>query len=136
MLPENIKAAFTQVLIGMDELSQQLYPGAFHDGRRRELVYDHFARDYLGHHVSINWEYIGIIARKITDDDRLAMHLDNNNDSRQGYDICATYSYIIDGWRVTVVAACKQDFGSLFGRLDEVGVEGGRFLPPDQVRRS
>ena len=137
MLPENVKAAFTQVLIGMDELSKQLYPGAFHDGRRRQLVYDHFSRDHLGHCVSINWEYIGIIARKITDDDRLAMHLDNNNDSRQGYDICATYSYIIDGWRVTVVAACKQDFGSLFERLDEVGaVEGGRFLPPDQVRRS
>lgn len=131
LMPEHIKAEFTQVLTGMNAVSLQLYPDAFHDERRHQLVQDHFVRDFLGDNVCFHWEYLGLIARKITGDDRLAFHLDAKNDWRRGYDICSTYSFITDGYRVTIVAACKQDFGSLMDRLSNVEVEGGQFLPPE-----
>ena len=76
----------------------------------------------------MNFEYLGFIARQVTDNDRLAMHLDTKNDWRSGYSCCTTYSFVIDGYRVTIVAANKQDFGSLMDRLDKVQVEGGQFL--------
>eukprot|EP00986_Skeletonema_menzelii_P013053 scaffold7400_cov122-Skeletonema_menzelii.AAC.2 len=127
-MPDTIKEELTRVLVGMDKVTQRVYPGAFPDERRRDLVHDYFVSAYLGDDVRMNWEYLGIIARQLTNNDRLAMHLDSKNDWRNGYDYCATYSFVIDGYRVTIVAACKQDFGSLMDRLDEVEVEGGRFL--------
>ena len=130
MMTDEVKGEFTQVLTGMDTVTQQVYPDAFSDERRQHLVYKYFARKYLGEEITINWEYVGIIARKVTDKDCLAMHVDAKNDWRSGYDYCSTYSYVLDGYRVTIVAACKQDFGGLMKRLNEVEVEGGRFLPP------
>lgn len=127
-MPDTIKEELTRVLVGMDKVTQRVYPGAFPDERRRDLVHDYFVSAYLGDDVRMNWEYLGIIARQLTNNDRLAMHLDSKNDWRNGYDYCTTYSFVIDGYRVTIVAACKQDFGSLMDRLDEVEVEGGRFL--------
>ena len=78
----------------------------------------------------MNWEYLGVIVRLVTDNDRLLMHLDLKNDSREHYDYCATYSFVIDGYRVTFVAACKQDFGRLMERLDGVEVDG-QFQQPN-----
>jgi len=131
-MPDEVKEELTSVLTGMERLTGDVYPGAFPDERRRRLVRNYFVRDYLGDDVTMNWEYLGFIARLVTDNDRLAMHLDTKNDWRNGYSYCTTYSFVIDGYRVTIVAACKQDFGSLMDRLDEVEVEGGRFLSPHE----
>ena len=130
MLPFEVKRELTRVLTGLDRVTQKVYPDAFSDTRRRDLVHTYFVRDYLGDNVTSNWEYLGLIARRVTENNLLAMHLDGKNDSRKGYDYCATYSYILDGFRVTVIAACKQDFGRLMERLDGVEVVGGQFLPP------
>ena len=92
-----------------------------------------FDKDYLGNNITLNWEYVGFIARRVTDNDRLAMHLDTKNDWRSGYNYCTTYSYVIDGYRVTIIACCKQDFGSLMERLDKVEVVGGQFRPPNDA---
>ena len=68
----------------------------------------------------IDFEYYGLIARKVNDSDRLAMHLDHKNDGRGGYNNCCTYSYVIDGYRVTIVMATRQDWGRLMERIREV----------------
>ena len=130
LMPDEMKREFTKVLTGLDHLTRKMYPDAFPDIRRRELVQKYFVHDYLGEDVDmINWEYIGLIARKVTENNYLAMHLDVKNDTRKGYDYCSTYSFVIDCYRVTIIAACKSDFGSLMDRLDGNEVEGGRFLP-------
>lgn len=131
-MPNDVKREFIQVLTGLDSLTSQIYPGAFSDERRRRLVKDYFVNEYFGEHIMMNWEYLGIIVRQVTDNDRLLMHLDLKNDSREHYDYCATYSFVIDGYRVTFVAACKQDFGSLMERLNDVQVEGGQFQQPNK----
>lgn len=135
MLPGEVKREFTRVLAGLDNVTQRVYPDAFSDKRRRDLVHEYFVRDYLGHNVSLNWEYIGLIARKVSENDSLAMHLDVKNDWRKGYDYCSTYSFVLDSYRVTIIAACKVDFGHLMDRLDGVEEEGGRFLPPPPPKK-
>ena len=130
-MPNELKGEFIRVLTGLDSLTCQIYPGAFSDERRRRLVKDYFVNEYFGEDIMMNWEYLGIIVRQVTDKDRLLMHLDLKNDSREHYDYCATYSFVIDGYRVTFVAACKQDFGSLMERLNDVQVEGGQFQQPN-----
>ena len=134
-MTDEVKEELTSVLTGMDRLTEQVYPDAFPDVRRRDLVRDYFVRDYLGNdnNITLNWEYVGFIARRVTDNDRLAMHLDTKNDWRSGYNYCTTYSYVIDGYRVTIIACCKQDFGSLMERLDKVEVVGGQFRPPNDA---
>ena len=129
LMPEEMKREFVKVLGGLDTVTRNVYSDAFPDKRRWELVYDYFSRDYLGEDANINWEYIGLIARRVSENNMLAMHVDSKNDWRKGYDYCSTYSYVVDHHRVTIIAACKSDFGSLMDRLDGIEVVGGQFLP-------
>ena len=129
MMPDEMMREFIRVLVGLDNVTQKVYSDAFPDNRRCELVRYYFAHDYLGEGVTINWEYIGLIARRVSEVDTLAMHVDSKNDWRKGYDYCSTYSFVLDHYRVTIIAACKSDFGSLMDRLDGVEVVGGCFVP-------
>ena len=129
MMPDEMMSEFIRVLVGLDNVTQKVYVDAFPDNRRCELVRHYFSNEYLGEGATINWEYVGLIARRVSEDDTLAMHVDSKNDWRKGYDYCSTYSFVVDHHRVTIIGACKSDFGSLMDRLDDMEVVGGRFVP-------
>jgi hypothetical protein len=121
-------------MIAMQRLARKRHRQAFHDGWRNELVHENLWKFFFGANSEmIVWEYVGFIARLTTKTDRLAMHLDLKNDAREGYDICCTYSYVLDGYRVTIVLASRQDWGSIMERTREVEIEGGKFLLPNQI---
>lgn len=127
----DLKKAIAQVLLRSQEIVKDGFPNAFKDQWRSELVHDNLWKDsFDGVDIlsQIKWEYIGIIAREVGATDLLAMHLDGKNDRRDGYEHCATYSFIHNGYRITIVMASKQDWGSLMERVRKVEVKGGKFI--------
>jgi hypothetical protein len=133
-MPDALRTTFCDVMIAMQHLARKHHHQAFHDDWRNKLVHENLWKDIFGENSEIIvWEYVGFIARLTTKTDRLAMHLDLKNDGREGYDICCTYSYVLDGYRVTIVLASRQDWGSIMERIREVEIEDGVFLLPNQI---
>jgi hypothetical protein len=95
-------------------------------------VHDNLWKDVfeLEDRFEVYWEYVGFIVRQTTDNDRLAMHLDSKNDSRCRYDICGTYSFVLDQHRITIVMASRQDWGRLMERLSGIKKNDGKFVSP------
>ncbi len=77
---DKVKEELPSVVVGMDSLTKEVYPGAFPDDRQRRLVYDYFVRDYLGDDITINFEYLGFIARQVTDNAYIASSVPITNE--------------------------------------------------------
>ena len=126
-----LKKAIATILLHSQQIVKDRFANAFSDNWRSNLVHDNLWQksfQEVDAPREINWEYVGIIARKVIATDLLAMHLDEKNDRRAGYEYCVTYSYVYHGYRMTIVMASKQDWGSLMERVAKVKVPGGKFI--------
>eukprot|EP00980_Cylindrotheca_fusiformis_P023887 scaffold11119_cov107-Cylindrotheca_fusiformis.AAC.1 len=74
-------------------------------------LHSHFFRDEAAasEGPSFDWEYIDITVKNCAD---LPRHMDHKNDSRVGYNHCAVYSFVIDGYRVSIIMTTRNTVGS------------------------